>query len=203
MIWPDASFLMVEANAMHKHRLEAQLARLQKRGGTRHAYAIAVLANETGKRSLFVPRPEHRAAAHTGTSLFRQVPSGAKFMREERDVQPLDALLDEAELAVVLQEDRELGRAPVVDLLVRGQSQSALVPHSASERPTCVPLPDCPGRPRQTTLTPPRSGRVDLEAPQIFERVGEVIFERVEEVLGEALRAHAGGRRVEDLEQVV
>ena len=93
-IWPDASFLMVEANDMHKHRLEAQLARLQKRGGggARHAYAIAVLANATGKRSLFVPRPEHRAAAHTGTSLFRQVPSAAKFMREERDVQPLDAL---------------------------------------------------------------------------------------------------------------
>ena len=80
------------------------------------------------------------------------------------------------------------------------------LPHSASEWLTRVPLPDCPSRvspDKQTTLTPPRSGRVDLEAPQIFERVGEVIFERVEEVLGEALRAHAGGRRVEGLEQVV
>ena len=31
------------------------------------------------------------------------------------------------------------------------------LPHSASERPTRVPLPDCPCRPRQMTLTPPRS----------------------------------------------
>ena len=52
-------------------------------------------------------------------------------------------------------------------------------------------------------LAASRSGRVELEAPQIFERVGEVIFERVEKVLGEALRAHAAGRRVEGLEQVV
>ena len=35
---------------------------------------------------------QYQAQANTGTSLLRQVPSAAKFVREERDVQPLDAL---------------------------------------------------------------------------------------------------------------
>ena len=130
-------------------------------------------------------------------------------MTKERDCQEYCSTVDVQTLAACAVRARtshaDTAHATPVDILVSAasRSRSALatlrVRAADTRAPTRLPV----SAPTNDPHAPALSGRVDLEAPQIFERVGEVIFERVEEVLGEALRAHAGGRRVEGLEQVV
>ena len=108
-VWPDASYLMVEANREHEQSLRAVTRRLQKA-----QLAIALLGNATRQVPYFAASPKARRyhGQNTGNSIFleNRPGSSAAFSPRTEQMTSLDDLLA----------SRGLGMPRVLKLDVQG-----------------------------------------------------------------------------------